>query len=239
MMRFIALTTLCCLSAQAIAGAAPIRIVYEGRFVDLDRRLHPGLPLYCNVQGEFIIDEELPEDQLVISATMVIEEKGLSLSAPVGWRRSGIDDDVRLLDDYDGTFDRVWFLARFAGLGGVMSEEDYSLGYDLEDPSSDDWVTWQLDRGFGITISLLGSTSWFDPTINPITRGEGIATYDLAVGWIDFRNWRLSDESTYSKFEVTRIEIVPEPKTSSLMQMSIFVCLTFIFLNARWQRVRL
>lgn len=234
MMRFIVLTAICCLGVQAIAGAAPIRIVYEGRFVDLERRGEPNGPFYCDVHGEFIIDETLPNQQAVVSASMVIGEKGMSLLAPAGWRLSMIENNG--WDDYEDYADRrcdvIWFGARFAGWDGVMEEEYFDLGIEVEDPSIvPNWP--EFDRGYGVTLKLIGPSSWFDPITNPITRLQGLATFDRIEGMIDYRDWRLRDESTYSTFEVTSIEVVPEPAAIKLLSMSVVLGVSFLTRNVR------
>lgn len=247
MPRIIVLALLFFVSGPSIVGAAPIRIAYKGRFVDLERRFEPNAPFYCDVHGEFVIDETLPDEQAVVSASMVIDDKEMSLLAPAGWRRSSIRNNIPEFSINDSgeiyvirAYDEISFYARFAGLNGVMYEQHGTSGMETSNPGRDpDVLGIERDRGYGITLSLIGPSSWFDPITNPITRLRGLATFDQIEGVIDYREWKLSDEQTYSTFEVTSIEAVPEPAAMTLMSTSIVVGLSFLLRNARMRNVRL
>jgi hypothetical protein len=168
-------------SVPAIGDAAPIRIAYKGRFVDLERRGEPNGPFYCDVHGEFVLDEALPDQQMVVSASMVIPDKGMTLLAPAAWPSIMIENNVRDGGNAfpDGQRDQIRFGALFPGWNGVVYEDHDSSGYELEAPSRDPDVAWFVrERGYGIMFSLIGPTSWFDPVANPITRLQGLATYD-------------------------------------------------------------
>ena len=235
MPRIIVLALLFFVSAPAIVSAAPIRIAYKGRFVDLDRRFEPNAPFYCDVHGEFVVDETLPARQAVVSASMVIDEKGLSLLAPADWRSISIRNDVSG-DFYgyaDNRYDEMEIFALFAGWGGVMYEDYGDLGYELEDPSLSANLM-EFDRGYGIVFSLIGPSSSFDP----MTGLRSLMTFDRIQGKIDYRNWRLRSEQTWSMFEVTSIEVVPEPAAIALLSTSIALAVSFLPWNARARRVK-
>lgn len=233
MPRIIVLALLFCVGVPAIVGAAPIRIAYKGRFVDLERRFEPNAPFYCDVHGEFVIDETLPDQQAVVSASMVIGEKGMSLLAPAGWRWSEFNEYA------DTKYDKIWFGALFAGWDGVMYEEYGSSGMETSAPSRDpDVASFEFDRGYGIMLSLIGPSSWFDPVANPITRLQGLATYDRIEGMIDYRDWRWSNEPTWSLFEVTSIEVLPEPAAIKLLSTSIVVSLSVFLRSVSVRKVR-
>lgn len=235
MPRIIVLALLFFVSVTSIVDAAPIRIAYKGRFVDLDRRFEPNGPFYCDVHGEFVIDEALPSQQTVVSASMVIDDKEMSLLAPADWRSIVIRNDVSG-DFYgypDKMYDEIWFGARFAGWGGVVYEEHGDYGYEVEDPTTvPNWP--MFDLGYGISISLMGPSSSFDP----ITGLRSLETFDRIVGTIDYRDWRLRDEQTWSTLELTSIKVVPEPNAMALILTPIIVGLSLLSRIGRIRKVR-